>query len=185
VVHSHPWPARRHRDPVGRPFILTIKTFGVKCMRDTAPPEMLVARCRELWEAMERFDEAAGRTLGVGRTDLRALNLLEFGPLTAGEIGERLGLTSGSVTALIDRLARAGFVSRWHPENDRRRVVVELAPATFAAFAAVYAPLGARLGGAIDALSPAERAAAAAALRAMAAAFDAEGEALAARTGHG
>lgn len=134
----------------------------------------LVARCRVLWEAMERFDAAASRALGVGRTDLRALNLLEDGPLTAGEIGGRLGLTSGSVTALIDRLERAGHISRGHPAGDRRRVTVELMPDTHASFAAVYAPLGARVAAAAASLPAHDRAALDAALRVLADAFDAE-----------
>lgn len=147
--------------------------FEVKCVGDAPGTDHLIIRCRALWEAMERFDATARRTLGVGRTDLRALNLLEIGPLTAGEIGDRLGLTSGSVTALIDRLARAGHVSRGHPAGDRRRVVVELAPETYAAFAAVYGPLGMRVAAAAGSLSDRERAAVDVALQRLADAFDA------------
>lgn len=143
-------------------------------MDDTARPDPLIVRCRALWEAMERFDAAACRALGVGRSDLRALNLLEAGPLAAGEIGDRLGLTSGSVTALIDRLERAGLVSRRHPDEDRRRVLVRLEPATYAAFAAVYAPLGARVAAAAASLTEEQRSTATDALARITAAFDAQ-----------
>jgi DNA-binding MarR family transcriptional regulator len=102
----------------------------------------LLASVRTLGDALARFDDAASRALGIGRTDLRALFLLEDGPATAGHIGDRLDLTSGSVTALIDRLVAAGYVTRKTDERDRRVVHVELTIATYRAIARVYAPAG-------------------------------------------
>ena len=97
----------------------------------------LVAACRRLGEAMDLFDEQAAAHLGVNRTDLRALNLLEHGPLAAGQISDRLHLTSGSVTTLVDRLLAHGYVTRQTDPENRRRVIVELHPDTYAAFAQV------------------------------------------------
>lgn len=97
---------------------------------------------RTLADAIDTFDDAAARTLGIARSDLRALNLLEHGPMAAGEMGARLGLTSGSMTALIDRLVKAGYVSRRPDDGDRRKVVVHLEPATWQAFSRVYGPCG-------------------------------------------
>lgn len=97
---------------------------------------------RELGHALDRFDEAASRAMGLGRSDLRALNVLEHGPLPSGEIAARLGLTTGSVTALVDRLIQGGYVSRHPSLEDRRKVLIQLEPATYAAFARVYAPCG-------------------------------------------
>jgi DNA-binding MarR family transcriptional regulator len=105
-------------------------------------PHPLLASVRSLADAVDAFDDAAARTLGVARSDLRALNLLEHGPLAAGEMGARLGLTSGSMTAPVDRLVKAGYVVRRPGEGDRRKVVVHLEPATWAAFARVYGPCG-------------------------------------------
>lgn len=101
-----------------------------------------MAAVRHLGTALDRYDEAASRALGIGRSDLRALNLLEHGPLTAGEIGERLDLTSGSVTALINRLETHGMVHRVRDGNDRRVVRVQLEDAVYASFARIYAPCG-------------------------------------------
>lgn len=84
----------------------------------------LVAACRRLGEAMDLFDEQAAAQLGVNHTDLRALNLLEYGPLSAGQIGERLHLTSGSITTLVDRLVSHGYVTRQSDSGNRRRVRV-------------------------------------------------------------
>jgi DNA-binding MarR family transcriptional regulator len=70
-----------------------------------------------------RFDEAFGRRVGVGLADLHALEQLEFGGgMTPGQLGERLQLTSGSVTALADRLERMGLVRRVPHPTDRRTV---------------------------------------------------------------
>jgi DNA-binding MarR family transcriptional regulator len=80
--------------------------------------------------ALDGFDEAVSQRLGVNRTDLRCLDLLEqHGPMTAGALAEASGLTSGAVTFVLDRLERAGFLRRRRDPSDRRRVVVELEPA--------------------------------------------------------
>ena len=58
---------------------------------------------------------------------LHALEALdEHGPLTPGELGTLLTLTSGSVTALIDRLEKLGWASRNRHPDDRRKVIVTL-----------------------------------------------------------
>ena len=60
-------------------------------------------------------------------TDQECVDLLDWtGPITAGEIGVHLGLTSGAVTGLIDRLEAGGWVRRERDAEDRRRVVVHL-----------------------------------------------------------
>src|SRR5271154_305124 len=67
------------------------------------------------------FGEAVAAGLGVNHTDLECLGLvlLNDGP-TAGEIAKASGLTSGAVTGVIDRLERAGLVSREADPADRR-----------------------------------------------------------------
>ena len=67
------------------------------------------------------------RHVGVNRSDYSALEALDaHGPLTPGQLGSLLTLTSGAVTALIDRLERLGWASRNPHPNDRRKVVVAL-----------------------------------------------------------
>jgi DNA-binding MarR family transcriptional regulator len=64
--------------------------------------------------------------VGLHASDLRCLDLLlQRGPLTAGRLAELTGLTTGSMTALIDRLEKAGYVQRGKDPHDRRRVVIE------------------------------------------------------------
>lgn len=78
---------------------------------------------------------AISERLGLGAADSKTYDmLLRRGPLTAGEIGRATGLSSGSVTALIDRLEGAGYVRRTRNESDRRKVVVHANPAMMEAF---------------------------------------------------
>lgn len=132
----------------------------------------LLLACRRLARAMDQFDEAAAAVLGLGRSDLRALNLLEHGPLGASALARQLGLTRPAVTALIDRLSEAGFVTRVAVPGDRRATAVELQPATWQAFAEVYRPLGRQVSAAATALTEGQRREAVDAMAAMTVAFD-------------
>ncbi|TQS19740.1 MarR family transcriptional regulator [Microbispora sp. KK1-11] len=70
---------------------------------------------------------AAAKAVGLGATDLYALNILGLGgAMTPGELGRRTGLTTGPTTRLIDRLEQAGYVRRAPDPDDRRKVIVEL-----------------------------------------------------------
>lgn len=79
----------------------------------------------ELQAAYDDRDRAMAEALGVNRTDLRCLDLIvRGGPQTATELGARLHLTRGSMTTLIDRLERAGYVERRDdPRHARRKPV--------------------------------------------------------------
>ena len=86
----------------------------------------------------DRMRAALARHAGVSATDLDALEHLEAdGPLTQRDLGQRLSLTSGAVTMLVDRLERAGWVHRRPHPGDRRYVLIELSP-----LAAASAPEG-------------------------------------------
>jgi DNA-binding MarR family transcriptional regulator len=72
------------------------------------------------------FHSAIAEQVGIGATEEKTLLFLSGqGPLTAGEIAQRTGLTTASVTSLIDRLESKGFVRRVHDTKDRRRIIVE------------------------------------------------------------
>jgi DNA-binding transcriptional ArsR family regulator len=71
------------------------------------------------------FSQAVAERVGIHSTDMETMDLLgTLGPMTAGELAERTGLSSGATTRLIDRLERAGYVRREVDETDRRRVIV-------------------------------------------------------------
>jgi DNA-binding MarR family transcriptional regulator len=79
--------------------------------------------------AVDQMDDAACRALGINRTDGRCLDIIDReGPVAAGRLAEASGLTTAAVTAVIDRLERAGYARRVGDPKDRRRVLVELTP---------------------------------------------------------
>lgn len=88
--------------------------------------------------AIDRLDQAAADAIGVSRNDLRCLNLLEHGPLTPGDLAGKLGLTTGSVTALLDRLEKRGLIARHRHDQDRRSTCVSATPLVFETLAPVY-----------------------------------------------
>ena len=91
----------------------------------------LMVEFRASQNATDRFDQAVADTLGLNRTDLRVIDIVEReGRLTAGQVAERTGLTTGAVTTVIDRLEEAGYARRVRDTEDRRRVFVEVTDET-------------------------------------------------------
>jgi DNA-binding MarR family transcriptional regulator len=77
----------------------------------------------------ERLRTALARAAGLTTKDLDALEHLELaGPLTQRELADRLLLSTGGVTVLVDRLERGGWVRRTKHPSDRRAVLLELSP---------------------------------------------------------
>jgi DNA-binding MarR family transcriptional regulator len=92
--------------------------------------------------AYDRFEDAAAAYVGVNRTAMRCMDVLDqAGQLTPGEIAVQTGLTSGAVTAMLDRLERVGLVQRRPDPSDRRRVLVQLTDKARRVAAEIYGPL--------------------------------------------
>ena len=72
------------------------------------------------------FATAMARRTGLGLSEMAALEHLQHshGRLTPTELGRRPSLSSGAVTALVDRLERTGHVERRPNPADRRSSVV-------------------------------------------------------------
>jgi DNA-binding MarR family transcriptional regulator len=88
--------------------------------------EELVYEFRASQVASDQIDDISAAALGINRTDSRCLDIVDYaGPITAGHLAEQSGLTTGAVTAVLDRLERAGYVRRMRDTADRRRVLVE------------------------------------------------------------
>jgi len=87
----------------------------------------LIAEIRRSQTATARFDRAVADAVGLNLTDMGCLDFLgQLGPMTAGRLAELTGLSSGAMTAALDRLERSGYARRVRDESDRRRVLVEL-----------------------------------------------------------
>src|ERR1700704_323299 len=95
--------------------------------RKAPPAKHLVARIdnhmREMAAQTVVTSQIVAAHFGLHTTDLRVLDLIYMRrQVLAGELAKATGLTSGSVTALVDRLARAGYVERHDDATDRRKV---------------------------------------------------------------
>ena len=85
------------------------------------------AAIRRTGSLMQLMGQAAADRIGINATDLNCLNILSFsGQMTAGQLAKATGLTTASITGVIDRLEEAGYVRRERDPGDRRRVVVRL-----------------------------------------------------------
>jgi DNA-binding MarR family transcriptional regulator len=93
--------------------------------------------------AVDDFDREAARVLGVNETDLRCLEILIREPVevTPRLLAQRLNLTTGSVTAMLDRLEKLNYVRRVSHPSDRRRIIVEASAAAVKRAADLFGPL--------------------------------------------
>src|SRR5262245_57499161 len=90
------------------------------------------------------FHQAVADRLGLNPTDHKAADRrLTRGPMTAGELADATGLTTGAVTGVIDRLEKAGYVRREDDPKDRRRVIVRVVPKRIAEIAPLFDDLAA------------------------------------------
>jgi DNA-binding MarR family transcriptional regulator len=80
---------------------------------------------RALSDAMVLFHSRASESVGLGATDWKALGLIaQGGPMTHGELREKLKLKPASVTNILDRLEAGGWIERRRSPHDGRSVVV-------------------------------------------------------------
>ena len=101
---------------------------------------------RRLSTATIMFHQAVADRLGLNPTDHKCVDLLLLhGPLTAGELAGLTALTTGAITAALDRLERAGFVKREDDPKDRRRVVVRAVPRRVGSMSRLFDSFTARL----------------------------------------
>jgi len=87
--------------------------------------ENFTLRMRGLGTRTVVYQQNVAASLGLYNNDYLSVDILhEKGPITAGELSKLTGLATGSVTALIDRLEKNGFVRRENDPNDRRKVII-------------------------------------------------------------
>ncbi len=82
----------------------------------------------------------------MGANDLKCAELLvRKGPMTAGQLAEDSGLTTGAITGVVDRLERAGWARREADPADRRKVVIHPGPQDSGALTGLYDTYAAEL----------------------------------------
>src|ERR1700674_3367064 len=87
--------------------------------------EQTLQEIRALDGELDLMDQAIADRLGMNRTDAQCMDLISrLGPMTAGELAERGGLTPGAITAVLDRLEAGRWIPRVHYTLHRPRVMV-------------------------------------------------------------
>ena len=72
-----------------------------------------------------QMHEAIAQKAGLSGTDHKYLGfLIQKGQMTAGELSNLTGLTTGAVTGLIDRFEKKKLVKRQFAKDDRRKVII-------------------------------------------------------------
>jgi DNA-binding MarR family transcriptional regulator len=102
----------------------------------------LIEEVRGYQTAVHQMDEAAHRAIGINATDGRCLDIIDRrGLISAGQLATEAGLTTGAVTAVLDRLEDKELVRRVPDPNDRRRILVEVTDRQREAAGRLYFPL--------------------------------------------
>jgi DNA-binding MarR family transcriptional regulator len=103
----------------------------------------LVNQVRRAQNASALVDAVTSKVLGVSDSEGMCIDILDReGPVTAGRLAQATGLTTGAITAVIDRLEEKGYARRFRDERDRRRVLVEPTKAVLDKAHELYAELG-------------------------------------------
>ncbi|MBZ0295756.1 MAG: MarR family transcriptional regulator [Anaerolineae bacterium] len=91
----------------------------------------LVSELRQCYGLGASFFRAAAARIEMTDTDMQVIDILETsGEATAGELANLMALSTGTFTAILKRLEKAGLVHRERDPNDGRRVIVKLATGT-------------------------------------------------------
>jgi DNA-binding MarR family transcriptional regulator len=92
----------------------------------SSPPQRELANLvREYTSAVLRHAAATAKRMSLEASELAALEHLQAtGPMTQKRLGERLSISPGAVTAMIDRLESRGYVERTPNPEDRRSALV-------------------------------------------------------------
>jgi DNA-binding MarR family transcriptional regulator len=95
--------------------------------------------------ASVRLSVAIAHQLGIAQADLQCMGLLAEGPSAPTQLAAALGLTTGAMTKVLDRLEAAGYLTRSHDPADRRRIIITADPAGLARLTAHYDGMGERI----------------------------------------
>ena len=89
----------------------------------------LLLQGREMSTRLILFHQTLVGRFGLNATDHKCLDLARHQTaISPGKLAELTGLTTGAITAALDRLERAGFVARVRDQADHRKVGVQVLP---------------------------------------------------------
>jgi DNA-binding MarR family transcriptional regulator len=94
-------------------------------MSDEPVQQRVASGIRELIASAILFNDQVAAKVGMSHGEMQSLHLLQLhGSMTPGQLSDLTGLSTGAITALIDRLQGAGLATRAPHPTDRRKVVV-------------------------------------------------------------
>src|SRR5271155_898733 len=109
--------------------------------------QQISAHLRVMTAESEQIGRSVAAVHDVRATPFRALlHVLggenAGGPITAGELRQRMGLSGAAITYLVDRMMASGHVTRESDPGDRRKVILRYSDSGLATARAFFAPLG-------------------------------------------
>ncbi|MCJ1695649.1 MarR family winged helix-turn-helix transcriptional regulator [Rathayibacter sp. Leaf248] len=122
------------------------------------PAGDLRAYVQQIAVRQQRFERYLGTELNVDRAGLEAMDhLLSVGPATPTELAHQLGISTATMTLVLNRLEAAGHVTRDRHPSDRRKMIVTASSETAARAYGHVAPLIEGVEGVIESLTDPER----------------------------
>lgn len=92
-------------------------------------PGAVLTLLQDVRLTLSLLNRSVGQHFLVNEVDLDCLDILtRHGPQTPGRLAQRMGLHLATMTGVLDRLERGGWVVRERGLKDRRRVMVRADP---------------------------------------------------------
>ena len=100
----------------------------------------MIDQLREFSAGTILFNQKVAERVGLHLTDMQCMNVLDLlGTSTPGKLAEFMGLTTGGVTVMLDRLEKAGCITRVPNPDDRRSILVRVSAKRMEKIQAHYA----------------------------------------------
>ena len=108
----------------------------------TDPAQQVMLDARDYRMSVVLFRHTVAQMLGVNVTDMECLSLIYFNGLAKpSELAAHTGLSTGSTTAMIDRLEHSGLIARKPNPEDRRSTLVVMTKQGEAKIEAAFVPM--------------------------------------------
>jgi DNA-binding MarR family transcriptional regulator len=106
---------------------------------------------REVNNQISLLSHRVGASVSIKDVDLDSLDYVsQYGPLSATALARGVGLHPATMTGVLDRLEKGGWIRRQRDENDRRAVLIAIDPARNADMVAMYAGMDSAMDGVLE-----------------------------------